>query len=104
MRRATASPGAAQMRTSFNVGDMTIHRIVEQEQGFTPMLEFLPTLTPQLLDENKSWLAPAGYNPETGNVVLCFQSYIVRTPHHTILIDTCIGNDKSFPHRDAWHK
>jgi glyoxylase-like metal-dependent hydrolase (beta-lactamase superfamily II) len=92
------------MRTSVAVNDMTIHRIVEQEQGFTPMLEFLPTLTPQLLDENKSWLAPASYNPETGNVVLCFQSYIVRTPHHTILIDTCIGNDKSFPHREAWHK
>jgi len=33
------------MRTSFNVDDMTIHRIVEQEQGFTPVLEFLPGLS-----------------------------------------------------------
>ena len=32
------------MRTSFSVNDMTIHRIVEQETGFTPMLDFLPTL------------------------------------------------------------
>jgi hypothetical protein len=24
------------MRTSFSVNDMTIHRIVEQESGFTP--------------------------------------------------------------------
>jgi len=29
------------MRTSFSVNDMTIHRIVEQESGFTPMLDFL---------------------------------------------------------------
>ena len=33
------------MRTSFTVNDMTIHRIVEQEYGFTPLFEFLPTLS-----------------------------------------------------------
>lgn len=33
------------MRIEFSVNDMTMHRIVEQEQGFTPMLEFLPTVT-----------------------------------------------------------
>ena len=27
-------------------------------------------------------------------LILCFQSYVVRTPHHAILIDSCIGNDK----------
>ena len=32
------------MRTEYSVNDMTIHRLVEQEQGFTPMLEFLPNL------------------------------------------------------------
>ena len=31
------------MRTSYSVNDMTIHRIVEQEAGFTPILDFLPT-------------------------------------------------------------
>ena len=33
------------MPTSFSVNDMTIHRIVEQEYGFTPLFEFLPTLS-----------------------------------------------------------
>ena len=75
---------------------MTIHRIVEQEQGFTPMLEFLPTLSKESLEENLSWLAPGGYDRNTGNVVLCFQSYVVKTPHHNILVDACIGNDKTF--------
>ena len=42
------------MRTSFSVNDMTIHRIVEQEQGFTPMLDFLPTLSKGALEENLS--------------------------------------------------
>src|SRR5258708_18689229 len=91
------------MVKSLDVGDMTIHRIVEQEQGFTPMLEFLPTLSEQTLDENLSWLAPGGYNRDTGNVVLCFQSYAVRTPHHNILLDACICNDKNFPLRPTWN-
>src|SRR4029077_13797990 len=78
------------MRTTYGVNDMTIHRIVEQEHGFTPMLEFLPTLSKDLQDENLSWLAPGGYDKTTGNVVLCFQSYVVKTPHHNILVDACI--------------
>jgi len=92
------------MRTSFSVNDMTIHRIVEQESGFTPMLDFLPTLTKETLGENLSWLAPRGYDSASGNVVLCFQSYVVKTPHHNILVDSCIGNDKNFPNRPAWNK
>ena len=87
----------------FSVNDMTIHRIIEQEQGFTPILEFLPSLTQETLEENLSWLAPAGYDETTGNVVLCFQSYIVQTPHHNILVDACIGNHKTFPLRPTWN-
>ncbi|MBV9863627.1 MAG: MBL fold metallo-hydrolase [Alphaproteobacteria bacterium] len=92
------------MRTSFTVNDMTIHRLVEQEQGFTPVLEFLPTLSQEMLDENRAWLEPAALDPKTGNIVLCFQSYVVKTPHHTVMVDTCIGNDKARPHRQSWHR
>ncbi|MGH7115125.1 MAG: MBL fold metallo-hydrolase [Stellaceae bacterium] len=91
------------MRTSFTVGDMTIHRLVEQEAGFTPVLEFLPGLSPELLDENRPWLEPAALDPATDMLVLCFQSYLVKTPHHTILVDSCIGNDKSRPTRETWN-
>ena len=92
------------MRTSFAVNDMTIHRIIEQEYGFTPMFEFLPTLTKEQSRKTApGWSRPA-YDPKTGNVVLCFQSYVVKTPHHNILVDACIGNDKSFPLRPAWDK
>ena len=33
----------------------------------------------------------------------CFQSYVVKTPHHTILVDSCIGNDKPRPLRPKWN-
>ena len=83
------------MRTSFGIKDMTIHRIVDQEAGFTPILEFLPSLSRELLDENRSWLEPAALDPVGDKAVLCFQSYVLKTPHHTILVDACIGNDKT---------
>jgi glyoxylase-like metal-dependent hydrolase (beta-lactamase superfamily II) len=91
------------MPTSFTVNDMTIHRIVEQEYGFTPLFEFLPTLTKEQFEENRSWMQEGAYDAKTGNCVLCFQSYVVKTPHHNILVDACIGNDKTFPLRPSWN-
>lgn len=91
------------MNSTFRLGDLTIHRIVEMETGFTPILDFLPELTPELLAENRGWLAPSGLDAD-GRVVLCFQSYVVQTPHHTILVDSCIGNDKDRSNRAMWDK
>ena len=42
------------MKTTFTVDDMTIHRIIEDENGYTPALEFLPGLTKETLEENRS--------------------------------------------------
>ena len=30
------------------------------------------------------------------------QAFLVRTRHHTILVDTCVGDHKSRPHRPFW--
>ncbi|MBX6375754.1 MAG: MBL fold metallo-hydrolase [Acetobacteraceae bacterium] len=91
--------------TRFTVGDVTIHRIVEQEQPFFDPLTFFPGLTKERLEENRGWMEQAGaLDPKTGNLILCIQSYVLRTPHHTILIDTCVGNDKNNPTRPFWHK
>jgi glyoxylase-like metal-dependent hydrolase (beta-lactamase superfamily II) len=91
------------MSLKFNVGDLTIHRIIEQETPFFPALDLFPKLTPELLAENKPWMKQAGAIDDSDTLILCFQSYIVTTPHHTILIDSCIGNDKSRPARPKWH-
>ncbi|MEO9189113.1 MAG: MBL fold metallo-hydrolase [Acetobacteraceae bacterium] len=91
------------MTTTFKAGDMTVHRIVEMECGFTPALEFLPGLKPDVLAENRSWMNPAALDADD-NLVLCFQSYIVRTGRHTVLVDSCVGNDKHRPARPLWHQ
>jgi glyoxylase-like metal-dependent hydrolase (beta-lactamase superfamily II) len=91
------------MSLKFTAGDLTIHRIIEQETTFLSALEMLPTLTPEVLAENRAWMQAANALDAKDVLVLCFQSYIVQTPHHTILIDSCIGNDKPRPNRPKWN-
>ena len=67
-------------------------------------MEFLPDLTPEILDEHRSWLEPAALEQATGKLIFCFQSYLVRTPHHVVLIDSCVGNDKNRPTRPSWQQ
>src|SRR5579864_5719821 len=91
------------MSLKFSVGDLTIHRLIEQETTFLPALDLLPGLTPELLAENRAWMREAGAIDDSDVLKLCFQSYIVKTPHHTILVDSCIGNDKPRPLRPKWN-
>ena len=85
------------------VGDLTIHRIIEQETTFLPALDLLSSLAPDVLAENREWMRQAAAIDADDVLILCFQSYIVKTPHHTILIDSCIGNDKPRPTRPKWN-
>ena len=87
------------MSLKFTVGDLTIHRVIEQETTFLPALEMLPGLTPELLADNRARMRAERALDDNDVLILCFQSYIVKTPHHTILIDSCIGNDKQRPAR-----
>ena len=90
------------MTTQIKLGNLTIHRIVEQEGPFFDMLKFFPTLTKELLEENRAWLRPRFVDP-ADQLMLCIQSYLVRTPHHNILVDTCVGNHKPRPTRPFWN-
>ena len=92
------------MSLKFTVGDLAIHRIIEQEASFLPALDMLPQLTPELLGENRAWMKKIKALDDDDVLILCFQSYLVRTPHHTILVDTCIGNHKPRPNRPNWHQ
>jgi glyoxylase-like metal-dependent hydrolase (beta-lactamase superfamily II) len=91
------------MALKLNLGDLVIHRIIEQETTFLPALDMLPALTPDILAENRQWMRDARALDAEDVLILCFQSYIVKTPHHTILIDSCIGNDKPRPTRPNWN-
>src|SRR3982074_962880 len=91
------------MNLKFSVGDLTIHRIIEQETTFLPALEMLSGHPREVLAENRAWMQKASAVDAEDVLILCFQSYVVKTPHHTILVDSCIGNDKPRPLRPKWN-
>ncbi len=86
------------------LGDFELTRIVELE-GPTYEPGFLfPDASDDVFAAHADWLEPRHFDRATGRVVMCFQAFVVRTRHHTILIDTCIGNDKTRPARPAWNQ
>ena len=86
------------MLDPIKVGNITIHRIVEQEGPFFEMLKFFPALTKEVLEENRAWLQPKFVSAKD-ELMLCIQSYLVQTPHHNILIDTCCRQPQAAPCR-----
>jgi glyoxylase-like metal-dependent hydrolase (beta-lactamase superfamily II) len=65
--------------------------------------DFFDEATEEAVSPHRRWLVPRALHPETGRMVLPIQSYLVRTRHHTILIDTCIGCRKSDKEIPEWH-
>ncbi len=86
------------------LGDVTITSIIEDQQAWFDPLDFFPGLTAERLEENRGWLEAGGaLDKSNGKLVLCMQSWLVQTPHHNILIDTCVGNHKPRPARPFWN-
>src|SRR5262245_61416833 len=85
------------------LGQIVIRRVVESIcKEFDP-LGFFPGTTPDDWARHRTWMEPGALDPGSGNLVLTIQAFLVRTRHHTILIDGCVGNDKPRPQRPFWH-
>ena len=89
--------------TNLLFGEIRIDRIVEMVQPFETLIDFFPDANRDQIELCKSWLEPWALCPETEKFILVVQSYLVRTPRHTILIDTCVGCDKSVPWFPNWN-
>ncbi len=79
---------------TLTLGELRVDTIVESGCWSLPFAEFLPVADPQALAAERAWLEPRFADLGRGVGYLSFHSYLVRTPRHTILVDTCIGNDK----------
>lgn len=85
------------------IGDTTVSRIVEFQGPIFPPEFLFPDADDETLRANADWLQPAFIDPQSSNLIMSFHSFVVRTPRHTILVDTCLGNHKHRPQRDFWH-
>ncbi len=81
------------------LGEFEIIRVVESEAPFLPLDTFLPDADPEVVAAHRDWLFPRFVEPGSNRIIIAIQSYVLRTPRKTILVDTCVGNDKPRPGR-----
>ena len=84
----------------WRIGDITITTIVEQELGDIATL--IPGATAAVLAK-VDWLRP-DFVDAGGTMTGLIQAFIVDTPDLTVVVDTCVGNDKERPAIEAWHR
>jgi glyoxylase-like metal-dependent hydrolase (beta-lactamase superfamily II) len=77
---------------TWKIGDVEITRIVEVNNWEDDITMLLPEATPETVLAYP-WLQPHFATPE-GKMIISFQCFIMRTPQHRIMLDTCIGADR----------
>jgi glyoxylase-like metal-dependent hydrolase (beta-lactamase superfamily II) len=82
---------------SFSCGSIGVMRIKETLGAAFPPAHLLPDLPADAIERNMGWLVPGHYDPAKRRFVMGTHSWLLRTKHHTILVDTCIGNHKPRP-------
>jgi glyoxylase-like metal-dependent hydrolase (beta-lactamase superfamily II) len=74
----------------WRVGDVTVTKVVECVQKW-PFEALLPGASEDVVG-SLEWLAP--YVHHDGRMLISFHAFVVESQGRTILVDTCIGNDK----------
>src|SRR5271154_5809979 len=85
------------------LGGATIEKVEEIcGAGFKPARMF-PNFDQEAFDAQKDWMVPDHVEPGSDRLVGSVHTWVVKTPRHTILIDTCLGNHKD-RHNPGWNK
>jgi glyoxylase-like metal-dependent hydrolase (beta-lactamase superfamily II) len=85
------------------IGNATIEKVEEIcGTGFKPSRMF-PKFDQQAFDAQKHWMVPDHVEAGSDRLVASIHTWVVKTGHHTILIDTCLGNHKD-RHNPGWNR
>lgn len=85
------------------VGAVEIWRVLESVDPFLPPEKFFPDMAadgPALIAETD----PHQICPQTGLMRIPIQGFLIKTPHHVILVDACVGNGKTCAFHEGWAK
>ncbi len=89
--------------STLELGDVTVTRVIEIDRSSFPTASMLPDSTPDAIARHHHWLRPHFWDDRTGDLASRVGTYIVKTPRHTVLIDTGVGNDKPRAGSPVWH-
>ncbi|MEY9884222.1 MBL fold metallo-hydrolase [Bradyrhizobium sp. USDA 328] len=93
-----------QAAKTYQVGEASISWIDELRLATFKFDALYPHGEVQALERYRDRLEAGSFEPGTGTFIQSNHSWLVRTPHHTILIDTATGNDKSRPEIPPLHR
>jgi len=83
------------------VGRFRVDAVVETAGPTRPTWLF-PAATLEALEPHRAWLAPHFIDAE-GRLRQSVHTFVIRSPDLTVLVDTCIGNDKDRGGRRPFH-
>jgi glyoxylase-like metal-dependent hydrolase (beta-lactamase superfamily II) len=78
------------------IGDVTINSIIERDGPWRTPAAMFPAYDPAVGQRHLKELPASVYDPTSDRMIITYQTFVVRTPHHTILVDTCTGEDKGY--------
>lgn len=84
-------------RCDGKIGDVEIAHVLDSMILGETAQSWFPDFDREAVKAHEHWLCPDHFDAETGRIPMPVQSFVLRTKHHTILIDTCVGNDKERP-------
>jgi glyoxylase-like metal-dependent hydrolase (beta-lactamase superfamily II) len=87
----------------WTVGDVTVTRIEQSLEPIAELAFLFPEIDADAIRRHMPWMQPHFVEPETLHYVLSVHSWLVRTPHHTVLVDACSGNGKTRPTSTRHH-
>ncbi|MEP4378530.1 MAG: MBL fold metallo-hydrolase [Alphaproteobacteria bacterium] len=76
------------------IGEYSVKSVHENTGAYITPADMFPTAAPEAVAAHLDWMAPTYFDIISGKLKLTFQSFILQTPRHNILIDTCVGEDK----------
>ena len=85
------------------IGDVEVWRILEINGPFQSPEELFPSAGPEAREVISAHV-PDQLCSVTGRLILPIQGFLLKTPSHNILVDSCVGNDKSVPGTPDWNK
>lgn len=85
------------MVETLNLNGLTLTRAFEWQDRLLTRPQLIPGSDRAAWEQNRSWLVPEFWDPETEDAWVCSQSLVVESGGATILIDTGIGNAKIRP-------
>ncbi|MGY2237124.1 MBL fold metallo-hydrolase [Pseudomonas gingeri] len=89
---------------TYPFGNVSVTRVTEQRgPGFTPQALY-PDWDSLELERHRTLMVPDCFDPVLNRFIASIHTWVVKTPHHTILIDSCAGNHKERPGMPRFHQ